>query len=129
LVASRRVGQKLCNWRLINVALAYSTIFGSSFSASAVRRFSGGMKWGPSTSWNRPLAVEMIVKTKREARIAYYEGVKQATLDHIKVTEEGLRNLKDMSSEKIDKLVADIHKRHVKLLKRIDGYIKDESRS
>jgi hypothetical protein len=73
--------------------------------------------------------VEMIVNNKREARIAYYEGIKQATLDHIKVTEDGLRNLKDVSSEKIEKLVADVHKRHLKLLKHIEQLIKEESRS
>ena len=63
---------------------------------------------------------------KRTARIGYYEGIRQATLEHFKVTEEGLRKLKDMDASKIEKLVADIHKRHEKLLNRFDGLIKEE---
>lgn len=70
-----------------------------------------------------------IVKNKRDARVAYYEGVKRATLEHIKATEDGLRSLKDVRPEKIEKLIADVHKRHMKLLKLIDRHIKEESRS
>ena len=63
---------------------------------------------------------------KRAARIGYYEGIRQAALEHFDVTEKGLRKLKGMDASKIEKLVADVHKRHEKLLSRIDGLIKDE---
>lgn len=66
------------------------------------------------------------MNNKREARLQYYQGVRQATLDHIKKTEEGLRNLQGVKPEKIEKLVADLHKQHEKLLKRIDREIKQE---
>ena len=37
------------------------------------------------------------MKNKREARVAYYEGIRRATLDHFRVTEEGLRKLAGVS--------------------------------
>jgi hypothetical protein len=66
---------------------------------------------------------------KRAARIGYYEGIRTAALEHFKITEEGLRKLKDMDASKVEKLVADVHKRHEKLLNRIDGLIKEEKAS
>ena len=68
------------------------------------------------------------MKNKRDARLAYYEGIKQATFEHIKATEASIRKLKDVPPEKIEKLVAAVHKRHMELLKRIDRHIKDETR-
>jgi hypothetical protein len=63
---------------------------------------------------------------KRAARLTYYEGVRQATLDHIKTTEEGIRKLEGVKPAKIEKLIADLHEQHEKLLRRIDRHIKDE---
>jgi hypothetical protein len=67
------------------------------------------------------------VGNKREARLDYYKGVREATLEHIKATEEGIRKLKDVKPAKIEKVVADLHKRHEKLLKRIERRIKLET--
>ena len=69
------------------------------------------------------------MKTKREARVAYFEGIKQATVDHMRVTEEGLRKLEDVPPNKIERLVADLQKQHAKLLKRIDRRLKEETKS
>ena len=69
------------------------------------------------------------MKNKREARVAYYEGIKQATLEHIRATEEGLRKLEDVPPNKTEGLVADVRKHHGKLLKRIDRHIKEATRS
>jgi len=66
------------------------------------------------------------VKDKRSARLSYYAGIRQAMLEHIKVTEASLHKLKGVEPAKIDKLVADVHKRHEKLLKRLDRQIKEE---
>jgi hypothetical protein len=67
------------------------------------------------------------VNTKREARRRYYEGVREATLTHIRATEEGLRKLESegVKPAKIEKLLQDLHKQHRKLLKRLDGHLKD----
>ena len=69
------------------------------------------------------------MKNKREARVAYYEGIRRATLDHFRVTEEGLRKLAGVSQSQTEKLVADLQKQHDKLLKRIDRRIKEETKS
>jgi hypothetical protein len=66
------------------------------------------------------------MNNKREARLRYYEGVRNATLEHIKATEEGLRKLEGIKPAKIEELISDLRKRHEKLLKRIDRYIKEE---
>jgi hypothetical protein len=63
---------------------------------------------------------------KRAARVAYYEGIRQAALEQFKATEDGLRRLEGVDVRKIEKVVADVHKRHEKLLKRIDRQIKEE---
>jgi hypothetical protein len=63
---------------------------------------------------------------KTEARLAYYEGVRKALLEHFEITEQGLRNLKDLKPAQIEKLVADVQKQHRKLLNRIDRHIHDE---
>jgi hypothetical protein len=72
--------------------------------------------------------MEAQVTDKRTARIAYYEGIKQAALEHFKATEESLRKLKELKAGQAEKLIADLQKRHEKLLKRIDQHIKDEGR-
>jgi hypothetical protein len=66
--------------------------------------------------------------SKREARLAYYEGVRQAMVDHATVTENGLRKLKGVPPLRIERLVADVHRRHLKLLRRIDQLIAAEHR-
>ena len=66
---------------------------------------------------------------KREVRLQYYEGIRQATLEHIKATEEALRKLEGLKPEKIDKLVASVQKEHAKLLERIDRQIRRETKS
>jgi hypothetical protein len=53
----------------------------------------------------------------------YYEGVREAMLEHVRTTEEGIRKLEGVEPAKIEKLVADVHKRHEKLLKRVDRQI------
>jgi len=63
---------------------------------------------------------------KRAARVADYEGIRQAALVQFKATEDGLRRLEGVDVRKIEKVVADVHKRHEKLLKRIDRQIKEE---
>ena len=65
---------------------------------------------------------------KRAARLEYYERVRQGMLEHIKVTEDNLRNLDGVKPAKIEKLVADLRKTHEKLLRRIDRRIKQEKR-
>ena len=60
------------------------------------------------------------MKKKREARAAYYQGLKVAMSEHIEATEEGIRALVGVSKEKKAKLLASIRKQHEKLLKRID---------
>ena len=66
------------------------------------------------------------MKDKRAARIAYYEGVRRAALTEFKATEDGLRKLQDVDPRKIEKVVADVHKRHARLLGRIDRQIREE---
>ena len=63
---------------------------------------------------------------KSEARLAYYEGVRKALLEHFENTEQTLRKLKDVKPAQIEKLVAEIQKQHRKLLDRIDRRIQDE---
>lgn len=63
---------------------------------------------------------------KRAARVAYYQGIRDAALEQFRATEEGLRKLEGLKPSQIEKLVADVHKRHEKLLKRIDRYLKEE---
>jgi DNA-binding PadR family transcriptional regulator len=63
---------------------------------------------------------------KSAARLAYYEGLRNALLEHFEITEQGLRKLKDVKPSQIEKLVADIQKQHRKLLNRIDRQIHDE---
>lgn len=63
------------------------------------------------------------VVNKRSARLAYYEGMRNAAEEQFKLTEDGIRKLEGLSPTQIEKIVADLHKRHEKLLNRIDGYI------
>jgi DNA-binding PadR family transcriptional regulator len=63
---------------------------------------------------------------KSEARLAYYEGVRKALLEHFEITEQGLRKLKDVKLSQIEKLVTEVQKQHRKLLNRIDRRIQDE---
>jgi hypothetical protein len=57
---------------------------------------------------------------KRKARIAYYEGVKEALAEHMRTTETGIRDLPRLSATEKDKLVASVRKHHAKLLKQVD---------
>jgi hypothetical protein len=65
---------------------------------------------------------------KRAMRLEYYEGVRQGMMEHIQVTENNLRNLEGVKPGKLEKLMADLHKTHEKLLERIDRHMKEESR-
>ena len=65
------------------------------------------------------------MNNKRAALAAYYEGIRTAMLEHIKVTEEGLRRLEGVKPAKVEKMVADLHKHHEKLLRRIDRHIEE----
>ena len=56
----------------------------------------------------------------RTARVIYYEGIRLAAQDQFKITEDGIRKLEGLKPAQVEKLVADVHKRHEKLLKRID---------
>jgi hypothetical protein len=95
--------------------------------------------WNPPSGYERPnlgfsFSVPLfstarrrdVVKDKRAARIAYYEGIRRAALEQFKTTEEGLRKLEGLKPGQTEKLIADVHKRHEKILKRIDQYIKDD---
>jgi hypothetical protein len=57
---------------------------------------------------------------KRESRIAYYEGVKEALAEHLRATEEGIRRLPQLSNPQKEKLLEAVRKDHRKLLKRVD---------
>jgi hypothetical protein len=70
--------------------------------------------------------MEEIMSKKREARIAYYQGLKEALSQHIAETEKGLRALPGLSAKKIDKLVATVRKQHAKLSSRIDRQFAEE---
>jgi hypothetical protein len=63
------------------------------------------------------------MKRKSAAKLAYYEGVRKALLEHFEITEQGLRKLKDVKPAQI---VAEVQKQHRKLLSRIDQRIHDE---
>lgn len=65
---------------------------------------------------------------KRLARMAYYNGFRQAAVDQFKITEEKLRNLSGLKPDQVEHLVADVHKRHEKLLSRIDCYIDEQTK-
>lgn len=66
------------------------------------------------------------MNNKRAARRAYYEGIRTSMLEHVKLTEEGLRRLEGVKPAKIEKIVADLHKHHEKkLLRRIDRHIEE----
>lgn len=67
------------------------------------------------------------MKDKKSARAAYYDGIKQAAVDQFKITEENLRKLKGLRPDQVERLIADVHKRHEKLLKRIDRHIKQQT--
>jgi hypothetical protein len=57
---------------------------------------------------------------KREARIAYYNGLKTSMARHIRATEKGIRSMEGVSETEMEKLLASVRKKHEKLLKRID---------
>jgi len=63
---------------------------------------------------------------RRKPGPGYYEGVRSAMLEHMKITEEGLRRLDGLTPTKVEELVVGIHERHEKLLRRIDGRIREE---
>lgn len=82
----------------------------------------------PAAKSNAPAAESAVVpfQNRRAARIEYYQGMRQAMLEHAETTEEKIRNLEALKPEKAEKLVADLRKTHEKLLKRIDNQIKQE---
>lgn len=64
---------------------------------------------------------------KKEARIAYYRGVKEALTEHMATTETGLRALPGLEEKELDKVVASVRKRHEKLLKEIDQHLAEDN--
>jgi hypothetical protein len=71
---------------------------------------------------------EINMSAKRKARLAYYEGIKDAMVENLAVTEQGLRDLEGMSEAKVEKIVASLRKLHEKLMKQIDRQILNETR-
>lgn len=66
------------------------------------------------------------MKNKREARLRYYEGIREARLEQINTTEESIRKLEEITAKKAEKLMAGLCKQHKQLLSRIDRRIKAE---
>lgn len=64
---------------------------------------------------------------KHDARAAYYHGAKAALIEHMVKTEKGLRSLSGMSEAEIDKIVASVHKRHLRILREVDRQFAEES--
>jgi hypothetical protein len=67
------------------------------------------------------------MNSKQEGRTRYLEGVRGAMLEHAETTEAGIRKLKGVKPERTEKLVADLHKQHEELLRRIDREINLET--
>lgn len=57
---------------------------------------------------------------KHHALRDYYEGIRKAAVEEFATTEERLRKLEGLSEKEIEKLIASVHKRHDKLIGRID---------
>jgi recombinational DNA repair protein RecR len=65
------------------------------------------------------------MNNKREARSKYYQGLREAMVEHIKTTEQSLRKLPGIEPAKLEKITLDLQKQHEKLLKRIDRHIEE----
>ncbi len=65
------------------------------------------------------------MNNKHAARVSYYEGIRRAAEEQFRATEDGLRKLEGLKPSQIEKLVADVHKRHEKLLNRIDRQLRE----
>lgn len=65
---------------------------------------------------------------KRQARLTYLAKVRSAMVKLRTDTEKGLRELPGLSEAELSKLVASVDKRHVKMLKKIDGQIAREQK-
>ena len=62
---------------------------------------------------------------KSTARLACYEGVRKALLEHFEITKQGLRNPKGLKPAQMES-VAEVQEQHRKVLHRIDRRIHDE---
>jgi hypothetical protein len=65
---------------------------------------------------------------KREAELSYYEGLRAAMEQHIRVTEDGLRELEGIGEAQRAKLIAAVRKRHQKLINDLDRRIATETK-
>ncbi len=63
---------------------------------------------------------------KRDARLLYYRGVREAMAEHVQKTEDGLRALTAMEPGDAKRLISAVKKRHDKLLQKIDSKIAAE---
>lgn len=63
---------------------------------------------------------------KGTARVTFYEGIRQAAVDQFATTEENLRKLEGLKPPQIENLIADVHKRHEEMLRRIEHHIREE---
>jgi hypothetical protein len=70
--------------------------------------------------------VEKRMSSKRDARVDYYRGVRDALNEHMATTEMGLRQLSGLSDAEKDKIVASVRKRHERLLKEVDRKLAEQ---
>jgi len=63
---------------------------------------------------------------KRDARLLYYRGIREAMVEHVKKTEDGLRAVTGLEPGDAKKLISAVQKRHAKLLQKIDSKIAAE---
>jgi hypothetical protein len=131
VAVQRCCGQRVWS-RKTPLRVAEEVLFSTSFKYPPPQSAEGGRSIPPDFGFS--VAVSLfptegrrdVVKDKRAARVTYYEGIKRAAVEQFKTTEEGLRKLQGLKPGQAEKLIADVHKRHEKLLKRIDQYIKDD---
>jgi hypothetical protein len=65
---------------------------------------------------------------KHKARITYLDGARQALLDHMQTTEDGIRRLLATNPAQADRIISSVRKRHDKLIKQLDREIATERR-
>lgn len=65
---------------------------------------------------------------KHQAKLTYLNKVRSAMVKLRLDTEKGLSKLPGISETDLKKLIASVEKRHVKMLKNIDGQIAREER-
>jgi hypothetical protein len=68
--------------------------------------------------------METGVNGERDARLKFYEGVREATLEHLKATEDSLRRLEGVEPAKIAELISELNRLNQKMMDRIDRYIR-----